>query len=454
MASRRRRGRSRRVGDTPPLDPGTGTESKDRMVDIGLQVDLSSETHSFMDSKCVRWFLAAAVLVIGVILAVFAMEASIAFFGDQGFSVGHGIIEDMGMEGIILFRQHDHNNDGYLSLEEFEPVAHRLIDVNETFAYDSTIEEWDEVLTVEASFEPLQLDTLTKDLKDQRPAPGTLDPLKGLREWKAPAVDWQNFGASHFKPFLPRDESMLDPPGQVYYIIPVPKEMARGPTLSSNRYFPPKLVRDTEIIIHRLLSMFHSHPFVYMRFAAQGSIACVRAVSEKYVDIIFRIHAEFQLNEAPYYPFWFTPGQFTGNVILSRDGKKVLGFHLYVPTTNRLNVDLEWLNAPLSGENMEVDIGFMPQMELRVTRGSTHPPTEPGQDRATVYVEQNKQPEPDIEWNQEISQEEARRRLEVQLYPFKQIPYYNLTEALHQAREQGKLVHSVQLWGVLDDQSC
>ena len=52
----------------------------------------------------------------------------------------------------------------------------------------------------------------------------------------------------------------------------------------------------------------------------------------------YRIHAEFQLNEPPFYPFWFTPAQFTGNLIMSKDGAKLISFNLYVPTHNRLNV--------------------------------------------------------------------------------------------------------------------
>ena len=33
-------------------------------------------------------------------------------------------------------------------------------------------------------------------------------------------------------------------------------------------------------------------------------------------------------------------------------------------------LDMEWLNGPRESENMEVDIGFMPQMELKATRSS------------------------------------------------------------------------------------
>lgn len=53
-----------------------------------------------------------------------------------------------------------------------------------------------------------------------------------------------------------------------------------------------------------------------------------------------RIHAEFQLNDPPYYPFWFTPAQFKGNLIISRDGSHIEYFHMYVPTDKRLNIGM------------------------------------------------------------------------------------------------------------------
>lgn len=51
-----------------------------------------------------------------------------------------------------------------------------------------------------------------------------------------------------------------------------------------------------------------------------------------------RIHAEFQLNEPPFNPFWFTPGQFTGNIIATRDFKHIVYFNVYVPSEKKLNV--------------------------------------------------------------------------------------------------------------------
>lgn len=44
-----------------------------------------------------------------------------------------------------------------------------------------------------------------------------------------------------------------------------------------------------------------------------------------------RIHAEFQLSEPPDFPFWFSPGQFTGHIILSKDATHIRDFRLFVP---------------------------------------------------------------------------------------------------------------------------
>ena len=51
-----------------------------------------------------------------------------------------------------------------------------------------------------------------------------------------------------------------------------------------------------------------------------------------------RIHAEFQLNEPPLMPFWFTPSQFLGNIVIKRDGSHVESFHVAVPNNRSLNV--------------------------------------------------------------------------------------------------------------------
>lgn len=54
----------------------------------------------------------------------------------------------------------------------------------------------------------------------------------------------------------------------------------------------------------------------------------------------YRIHAEFQLNKPPLHPFWFTPAQFSGRLIINRDATIVKFFHMSVPERN-LNVGME-----------------------------------------------------------------------------------------------------------------
>ena len=46
---------------------------------------------------------------------------------------------------------------------------------------------------------------------------------------------------------------------------------------------------------------------------SRGLWACLRAYNDRFADIQFRIHAEFKLDSG-----WFTPSQFTGNIIIDR----------------------------------------------------------------------------------------------------------------------------------------
>ena len=80
----------------------------------------------------------------------------------------------------------------------------------------------------------------------------------------------------------------MESTGIVYWLIKPIYGSQRGLSLSSNRYMPPPLSSDVEIMIHRLLSLFHPLPFVHSRFAPQGSTATVRSFNDEFVDIVFR----------------------------------------------------------------------------------------------------------------------------------------------------------------------
>lgn len=360
----------------------------------------------------------------------------------------------LGNEGLFLFSSLDSDNDMFLSPEEFRTIAEKLTGISPPAESE---EEWGpdengETLTVVAKFQPLVMESMTKS-KD-----GFLgvshSSLSGLRDWKSPASPSRVYSASQFRAFLPPKNKLEV--GESWWLIPSELNIFTG-YLANNRYHPPA-PRGKEVLIHSLLSMFHPRPFVKTRFAPQGAVACVRAISDYYYDIVFRIHAEFQLNDVPDFPFWFSPGQFTGNIVLSRDSSHVREFRLHVPNNRSLNVDMEWLYGASESSNMEVDIGYLPQMELEATAPSI--PSFIHDEEGNVIDSLDANGEPiqfvfeEIEWLSQITREEAGRRLEVTLYPFKKVSYHPFSEAFDRAKAENKLVHSLLLWGALDDQSC
>ncbi|KAK2106205.1 hypothetical protein P7K49_015719 [Saguinus oedipus] len=107
--------------------------------------------------------------------------------------------------------------------------------------------------------------------------------LSGLRNWTTAASPRAVFATRHFQPFLPPPGQEL---GKPWWIIPSELSVFTG-YLSNNRFYPPP-PKGKEVIIHRLLSMFHPRPFVKTRFAPQGAVACLTAVSDFYYTVMFR----------------------------------------------------------------------------------------------------------------------------------------------------------------------
>ncbi|KAF0044298.1 hypothetical protein F2P81_003456 [Scophthalmus maximus] len=319
-------------------------------------------------------------------------------------------VRTLGAEGLFLFASLDTDHDLYLSPEEFKPIAEKLTGITPPmdFEEEEIHDPSGETLTVEAKMQPLLLDTMTKS-KDGFLGV-THSSLSGLRSWKSPAVPSSSFSASQFRVFLPPKNKAAV--GDTWWVIPSELNIFTG-YLPNNRYHPPT-PRGKEVLIHSLLSMFHPRPFIKSRFAPQGAIACIRASNDFYYDIAIRIHAEFQLNDVPDFPFWLTPGQFTGNIVLSKDASHVRHFHLYVPNDRSLNVDMEWLYGASESSNMEVDIGYLPQLELQSTGPST--PSIIMDEEGNIIDSRDRSSEPiqfvfeDIHWTSEISRQDAARR--------------------------------------------
>lgn len=154
---------------------------------------------------------------------------------------------------------------------------------------------------------------------------------------------------------------------------------------------------------------------------SHGLWACLRAYNDKYAEIVFRIHAEFVLNDGR-----FTPSQFTGHLVIDRIKEKVAAFKMYVPE-GVLNFDVG------RDSTRTIDVGFCPRMELR--------------------AEIQEVPS-GIEFVASITQEVAERKLILRFYKSQQINWVSLEEALEMAPAQQKPVHVVSIDGPLADESC
>uniref|UniRef100_A0A7N4PSU7 Selenoprotein N n=2 Tax=Sarcophilus harrisii TaxID=9305 RepID=A0A7N4PSU7_SARHA len=416
--------------------------------------------------RATRWSL----VLLGALLAAIVAAAARGYANyreAQAAALREAALKSLGTEGLYLFSSLDLDKDLSISPEEFKPIAEKFtglmpvtdfeeeekspLDSSETLYIDENLST-EEKLSIVARFQPLLLETMTKS-KDGFLGVSHLA-LSGLREWRTPASQLMEFSARQFKPFLPPRSNMEL--GEPWWIIPSELSIFTG-YLSNNRFYPPP-PKGKEVIIHRLLSMFHPRPFVKTRFGPQGAVACLTAVSDAYYTVAFRIHAEFQLNEPPHFPFWFSPGQFTGHIILTKDATHVRDFKLFVPNHRSLNVDMEWLYGANEKSNMEVDIGYLPQMELESQGPSV--PSVIQDENGNVIDSRLPSGEPiqfmfeDIVWQRELSWEKATQQLEVAMYPFKKVTYLPFTEAFDRAKAENKLVHSILLWGALDDQSC
>ena len=88
-----------------------------------------------------------------------------------------------------------------------------------------------------------------------------------------------------------------------------------------------------------LLRQLHPNPSLDMHINAgdsRGLWACLRAYNNTFADIVFRIHAEFVLEDG-----WFTPSQFAGHLVVDRTEKKVAFFNMHVPE-GPVNYDVNW----------------------------------------------------------------------------------------------------------------
>ncbi|XP_045618446.1 selenoprotein N isoform X2 [Procambarus clarkii] len=280
-----------------------------------------------------------------------------------------------------------------------------------------------DLVTVHTNFTPLNPSAFITFLDSEE----SRRSLHGVLSWKVASVSWSWIPCKAFAVLLP-EKASAKVPGHVWRLLP-----DITPNKFMFRYVPPPPSGHVEEFLFQLLSLFHPQPFLLSRYGPRGAAAVVRARNIDCLDIWFRLHAEYQLNTPPRLPLWFTPAAFIGRLIINTTDLNVKLFSMHVPKHRPLNVDLEWLIGPREEEDMEVTITHMEEMSI--TSGDAVVPDS-------------------ITWMQEINAQEALTMLEKELYKFMKVDYHNFTEAYVRASSESRPVHSVVLWGVLDDQSC
>ena len=175
-----------------------------------------------------------------------------------------------------------------------------------------------------------------------------------------------------------------------------------------------------------LLRQLHPNPSLNMHINtgdSYGLWACLRAYNDKFADLVFRIHAEFVLEDG-----WFTPSQFAGHLVIDRVKESIAFFEMRVPG-GPVNFDV---NRLLHGMRI-AGTGFCSQVELRA---------------GTQKILEN------VEFTEEITQEAAERALILRFYKSQQINWVPPEQVLEMAQAQQKPIHAISIDGPLDNESC
>ena len=158
----------------------------------------------------------------------------------------------------------------------------------------------------------------------------------------SPGHPTQEYEADAFTAFFPNEDVAVGDLWEldVKKVIPFLQQFHSGAT--AEMHINPGAWRDAD-----------GRRVVVSGMESDGGFASLRALSSNYVEIVFRIHAEFLLDKDA--SAYFTPAQFTGRLVLNRNSGMIREFRLYLPPRNT-NVDINAFNA--------ADMVFVPRMEL------------------------------------------------------------------------------------------
>jgi hypothetical protein len=192
-----------------------------------------------------------------------------------------------------------------------------------------------------------------------------------------------------------------------------------------------------------ILKQFHPRPSMHLvaagrRAGPDGAFAILRAVSPTYLDIVFRIHAEFYLTppdwpaDQPLIRAWYTPAYFSGHVLVNRKTGTVDHFQLALTNDKALNVHLTVVKE--TGDTRQAhDVVRVDRMELT------------GGDASLAE---------DVPWTKALTLADAHSRLAKVFYKFLDIDWTPFDQALTQARAKARPIFAIVSWGAFEDQSC
>ena len=186
-----------------------------------------------------------------------------------------------------------------------------------------------------------------------------------------------------------------------------------------------------------LLRQLHPNPRLDMRgYGDSGLWACLRAYTDEFADIVFRIHTEFKLGDG-----WFTPSQLTGHLIINRLEETVSFFQMRLPD-GPVNFEVGWEDEKSwDDSNWIADTGFCAQMELRTG-------VEDVLRDVTTHLDSV------TNGSTAITQAEAERALNCQFYKSEHIDWVLMESALALAQAQQKPIHAISIDGPLADEAC
>ena len=182
--------------------------------------------------------------------------------------------------------------------------------------------------------------------------------------------------------------------------------------------------------VMELLQQLNPNPNLDMHINigdSDGLWACLRAYNNQFAHILFRIHAEFQLEDG-----WFTPSHFAGDLIIDRTTEGIVYFQQHVPEGKWF--DVNWKKDKDDPNYFySTASGVCPKIELN---GGKRPAL------------------PETEYAVSITQKEAEKKLIKQFYKSQQINWVPFEDTLKLAQAQQKPIHALSIDGPLDDEAC